>query len=124
MVGVVDGSVIAERCRLANTPRLRLVGLLGSRELEPGSGMLLRRTGSIHMFFMRYPIDAVFLDREDRVLKVVPRLKPWRVAAALRAKSVLEVGAGVCEERGLAVGDQLWTTASQPVGAAAGGNGV
>jgi uncharacterized protein len=69
--------------------------------------LLIKRTSSIHMFFMRFPIDAVFLDRELRVVKVVPGLRPWRIAAARRARSVLELPAGTCERRGIAVGDRL-----------------
>jgi uncharacterized membrane protein (UPF0127 family) len=109
-----EGSVVAERVLLAAKPRQRLVGLLGRRGLEPGGGILLRKTGSIHMFFMRFAIDAVFLDRDDTVVKIVPDLKPWRLAAARRAKSVLEIGAGECAARGLAVGDVLQTTPASP----------
>lgn len=106
-VGVVDGPLLVSRCRIAATPWLRLVGLLGRPELAPDTGILLPRTGSIHMFFMRFAIDAVFLDGEDRVVKVVPALRPWRVAWARGAASVLEVGAGECAARGVSVGDRL-----------------
>jgi uncharacterized membrane protein (UPF0127 family) len=59
------------------------------------------------MFFMRFPIDAVFLDRDLRILKVVPDLKPWRMAAKKGAKQVLEIAAGEAERRGLEPGQQL-----------------
>ena len=77
------------------------------RDLPAGSGLLIRPTNSIHTFFMRYPIDAVFLDREDRVLRVASELAPWRLAAARRARSVLELAAGECARRGLEPGDAL-----------------
>jgi uncharacterized protein len=82
-------------------------GLLGRRGLDDGEGLLIRPTSSIHMFFMRFPIDAVFLDRELRILKIVPDLKPWRIAGKKEAKQVLEMGAGEAARRGLEPGQQL-----------------
>lgn len=102
-----DAAELAVRCRVADTPRLRLVGLLGRSGLDPGEGLLLRRSGSIHMFFMRFAIDAVFLDRDDTVVRVAPDLRPWRVAAARGARSVLELPAGTCAGLQVAPGDQL-----------------
>lgn len=69
--------------------------------------MLLRRTSSIHMFFMRFAIDAVFLDRDDVVVKVVPDLRPWRIAAARGARSVVELAAGESRRREISVGDRV-----------------
>ena len=69
-------------------------GLLGRASLEPDEGLLIRPAGSIHMLFMRFPIDAVFLDRELRVLKVVRELRSWRLASARGAKVVVELPAG------------------------------
>jgi uncharacterized membrane protein (UPF0127 family) len=56
---------------------------------------------------MRFPIDVVFLDRELRVLKVVPDLQPWRAASGRGARAVLELAAGECERHGLRLGDRL-----------------
>jgi uncharacterized membrane protein (UPF0127 family) len=108
-----DGAVVCERCVLADNPWTRLKGLLGRRGLDEGEGLLIRPTGSIHMFFMRFPIDAVFLDRELRVVKIVPDLKPWRMAAARGAKSVLEIAAGESARRGLEVGQALTLAAEE-----------
>ena len=68
-----DGNVVCEHCLLAETALARLRGLLGRSGLSSGEGMLLRPASSIHTAFMRFPIDAVFLDRDDRVLKVARR---------------------------------------------------
>ena len=68
-------------------------GLLGRSQLGAGEGILLRPTSSIHTWFMRFPIDAVFLDRDLVVLKVATP-PPWRAAGARRAKAVLELAAG------------------------------
>ena len=77
-----DGTVVCERCLLAETPLARMRGLLGRSGLPAGEGLLLRPAASIHMAFMRFPIDAVFLDSTDRVVKVVAELKPWGWQAA------------------------------------------
>jgi uncharacterized membrane protein (UPF0127 family) len=86
---------------------LRVKGLLGRRDLPEEEGILIRPCSSIHMFFMRFPIDAVFLDRDFRVLKVAPNLRPWRMASKRRAKIVLELAAGRCERAGVQEGDRL-----------------
>ena len=95
------------RCLLAETPLTRLKGLLGRKGLEQGEGLLLRPAASIHTFFMRFPIDAVWVDRDLNVLKVSPDLGPWRTAACKGAKGVVEMAAGEAEHVGLSAGDKL-----------------
>jgi len=102
-----DGKIVCERCLLAETALTRMRGLLGRRELPSGEGILLKPASSVHMAFMRFPIDAVFLDGDLRVVKVAADLRPWRAAAARGAKSVLEIPAGEAARRGLNVGDRL-----------------
>jgi uncharacterized membrane protein (UPF0127 family) len=82
-------------------------GLLGRSALGAGEGILLRPAGSIHMAFMRFSIDALFLDRELEVVKVVTDIQPWRAARAGGAKAVVELGAGEARKRGVRVGDRL-----------------
>lgn len=98
---------VCERCSVADTPPSRLRGLLGSAGLRPGDGLLIRPTSSIHTCFMRFAIDAVFLDRDLVVVGVVPELRPWRVAARRGAKLVLELAAGECRRLGIRPGDRL-----------------
>ena len=102
-----DGSIVCERCVLADTALTRMKGLLGRRELRSGEGILLKPGSSVHMAFMRFPIDAVFLDRDLRVVKIAVDLQPWRVAGSRGAKAVLEIPAGEASRRGLTVGDRL-----------------
>ncbi len=106
-VRATTGSVVCERCLLADTPWLRLRGLLGRSSLAGEEGILLRPAGAIHTFFMRFPIDAVFLDRELAVLKVAAGLRPWRLAACRGAKAVLELPAGGAARAGLGPGDRV-----------------
>jgi uncharacterized protein len=102
-----DGTPLCERCVLADNPVTRLKGLLGRAGLESGEGLLLSPAPAIHTWFMRFPIDAVFLDRELTVVGVAPRLSPWRWAHRARARAVLELSAGESERRGIRVGERL-----------------
>lgn len=101
------GVVVCERCEIAERPLARLRGLLGRSGLEPGAGLLLRPSNSIHTCFMRFPIDAVFLDVELRVLRVRSELRPWRVAWERGSRAVLELAAGEAERRGVRPAERL-----------------
>jgi uncharacterized membrane protein (UPF0127 family) len=102
-----DGTIVCERCFLADRALARMKGLLGRRELPAGEGMLLKPCNSIQMYFMRFAIDAIFLDRDGIVLKIAADLKPWRMAGARRARSVIELAAGEARRRGISVGEVI-----------------
>ena len=102
-----DGGIACERCRVADRMLPRMRGLLGRRRLESGEGLLLKPAPSVHTFFMRFPIDAVCLDRDGSVLKVRSNLRPWRVAGARGAHATLELPAGEAERTGIGRGDRL-----------------
>ena len=104
---VGERGVVCDRCELADSAWMRLRGLMGRARLEPGDGLMLRPASAIHTHFMRFPIDAVFLDDELRVLRVREGLRPWRVAATPGATAVLELAAGQAARTGLAPGTQL-----------------
>ena len=78
----------------------RMRGLIGRNGLERGKGMLITKCNCIHTLFMRFPIDATFLDRKGNVVKKVCNIRPWRpwVWGGWRAKSVLET---MSERKGL-----------------------
>ncbi len=92
---------------VADRPLRRLRGLMGRRGLPAGEGLLVSPAPAIHTAFMRFPIDALFLDRNLQVLEIVEQLHPWRLASKRRARSVLELSAGECARRGVGVGDRL-----------------
>jgi hypothetical protein len=92
---------------LADGPLRRMRGLIGRRGLPAGEGLLLTHAPAIHTAFMRFPIDALFLDRDLRVLDIAERLRPWRIASKQKARAVLELAAGECARRGVEVGDRL-----------------
>lgn len=104
---VDDGAVVCDRCELADGVWSRTRGLLGRAGLEAGQGMLIRPAGSVHTFFMRFPIDCVFLDEELRVVAVRAAVPPWRAASARGAKATLELPAGEASRAGVAPGHRL-----------------
>jgi uncharacterized membrane protein (UPF0127 family) len=105
-VSTADGRELFARMRVARSMGTRMKGLLGRRSLEPGEGVAFREK-SIHMLFMRMPIDAIFCDGDLRVVKVAAGLRPWRFAGARNARWVLEVGAGEAARLGVAEGAAL-----------------
>ncbi|MBI5200489.1 MAG: DUF192 domain-containing protein [Elusimicrobia bacterium] len=89
------GSTVATKVERADTLISRAVGLLGRGSMEQGAGLWLDPCVSVHMFFMRFPIDVVFLDREGKVVRVFEDLKPWRMTPYVNgARSALELAGG------------------------------
>jgi uncharacterized membrane protein (UPF0127 family) len=102
------GETLGDSIREARTLRARVRGLLGRSGLGAGEGLWIEPCSSIHMFFMRFPIDAVFTDRAGRVVRVVPHLEPWRLAVGGRgARAVLELPMGTIERSATRAGDLL-----------------
>jgi len=90
--GIVVAAQVAEAHRLWSRTR----GLMFRRQLEPGTGIDIRPCSSIHMMFMRFPIDAVFYDRSYRVTRVARSVRPWLGIAfgGRGAWGVIELGVG------------------------------
>jgi uncharacterized protein len=102
------GAVVARQVERADSIWQRFMGLMGRSHLPEGAGLWLQPCSSIHMFFMRFAIDAVFVDREGRVLKIYAGLRPWRMTWFVRgAKACLELPAGCCAANGVRVGEVL-----------------
>lgn len=98
---------LCPRRRVADTPLLRLRGLLGRRPLHPGEGLLLVPCASVHTWFMPGAIEVVFLAGDGEVLRVIPRLGPRRAASCRAARAVLELPPGTCARAGVRAGDRL-----------------
>lgn len=99
-----DGEVLAS-LEIAETRRARRKGLLGRQNLD--GAILLRPARAVHTIGMRFPIDVAFLDRDNKVLKVVS-LKRWRLTRpVLRAWTVLEAERGTFRSWELQPGDVL-----------------
>jgi len=107
------GCVLAEDCHLANTFWSRGLGLMGRPHLANGEGLLIYPEWSIHTFFMRFPIDVLFVDNQDRVVKMVVAMPPYRpFAGRWGVRYVLELPPNVLPSTGTQVGDQLVLTPS------------
>lgn len=103
------GKVLAEELEVPRTFLGRGAGLMFRRALRPGTGMWINPCNGIHMMFMNFAIDAVFLDRTFRVKKVYPRLPRWYGVVWIEwgASSVLELPAGSTKDCGLQPGDEV-----------------
>jgi uncharacterized protein len=102
-----DGRIVCESVVVADTFRSRLRGALSYKRLEEDEGVVLRPSWSIHTWFMRFPLDVVFVDGDQVVIRIAPELKPFRVVSCRGAREVIELRAGECERRGLTVGDRI-----------------
>lgn len=101
--------LLLDRVMRPTTTLERMRGLLSRPPLQDGEGMLLAPCASVHTFGMRYPIDLVFLTRAWRVRRVVPALKPLRLAGSFGAAMTLELASGAATTLRLAPGqDLLW----------------
>jgi len=101
------GSLLGDAIEVADTGKTRRVGLLKRTGLAPGEGLWIRPCEGIHTFFMKFPIDVLFLDRHQRVVKAVKAMEPWRLAVSLRGRSVVELPVGLIEQSGTHKGDEM-----------------
>jgi uncharacterized protein len=106
------GTELAARVEFGDSFGARFMGLMGRPALPPGDGLWLTRTSNIHMFFMKFPIDAVFLGRPTadgtrRVVAAHADLRRWTgvVWYARGADGCLELPAGTAAASGTVVGD-------------------
>ena len=104
-----DGSTVAEPLEIARNFFARGMGLMFRSALPENGGLLIHGCNGIHMMFMRFPIDAVFVDEKGVVLKTYRKLPPWigMVPFVWRADKVAELPAGTIDRHGIKVGDQL-----------------
>ncbi len=100
-------ALLADRAERATSFAKRLKGLIGRSRFEAGEGLQIAPCNSIHTFFMRFAVDVIFLDGAGRVLRIWPRVRPWRALACPDAKSVLELPAGTVERTGTRPADEL-----------------
>ena len=94
--------------RLADTFWLRLRGLLGAAPLKPEEGLILVGEKSIHTFFMSFPIDVIYVDKDYRVIRTDSDMVPYRIGPFVtKSAYVLELLAGTIAHTATQVGDQL-----------------
>lgn len=102
------GTVLARESALADSFMRRGLGLMGKKSLPEGGGLVIRPCNGVVSFFMRFPIDVVFVDANGAVLHLVPNLTPWKTSKVVRgSKLVIELPAGTIGDTGTQVGDSI-----------------
>jgi len=101
-------AVVAGQAAVAETPLQRMKGLLGSKELASGSALVITSCRSVHMLFMRYAIDVIFLDGDNRVVGLCPNLAPFAFSPIFwKSACAIELPAGTIQQTGAELGDQF-----------------
>jgi len=107
IVDVTKATDLAERARVADRFFARAWGLMGREVLAPGEGLVIVPCRSVHMAFMRFALDIVFLDRRGDVCRVM-NLRPWGFSPVVRtARTVLELPEGTIARARVEVGDRI-----------------
>jgi uncharacterized protein len=107
ILNVTRNTQIATRAEIAGSGVKRSKGLLGRKGLDPGEGMWIVPCEAVHTFFMQFPIDLIYLDRNHRVKKTSEAVPAWRLSACLSAHSILELPAGTIRNTRTERGDVL-----------------
>lgn len=102
------GEVLAARAQVASSWWGRGKGLIGVRALDDHSGLIIEPCSSIHTWFMRFPIDVLFVTADGRIVKAARSVRPWRAGpVALGARYVVELPDGTLARTGTVVGDRV-----------------
>jgi uncharacterized membrane protein (UPF0127 family) len=107
ITNLTRNTMLGDSIDVADSSAKRRTGLLKHSGLGAGEGLWIVPCESVHTFFMKFPIDLVYLGKDRKVRKVRHAVKPWRMSACLSAHSILELPAGAAEKTGTQAGDQL-----------------
>jgi hypothetical protein len=102
-----NGCVLATRVEPAFDSQARKKGLLGRESLPEDYALVIAPCSAVHTWFMRMPLDLVFVSRNGTVTKTCRHVRPWRVAGSLRAFAVVEAAAGFIDRHELTAGDVI-----------------
>lgn len=111
---LTQNTTLATHAEVADQAASRNKGLLGRTGLNSGEGLWIVPCESVHTFFMKFPIDLVYIDRNKKVKKVRSSVRPWRLSACFSAHSIIELPAGVIHDTQTGPGDQLEFAPAQP----------
>lgn len=104
------GTLISSKARIANSFGLRLLGLMFKKQMDEKEALVFYQAPAIHTCFMRFAIDIVFLDKSNKVIRICPAVKPWKMVFCSGSASTIELPAQRALRRSLAVGDCLEIT--------------
>lgn len=102
-----DHEIIAYELGIARTTAQKTKGLLGKKLFPAGEGLLIEHCNSIHMFFMKFPLDILFVDENYKVVKIVKDLKIWMMSMCGQATHTIELPVGTIDLHRVRVGDEL-----------------
>ena len=108
LINKTKNSILAEDVSMANTLFSRIKGLLGRENLLPKQGIILEPCNSIHTFFMRFTIDVIFVDKNNKIIKTLSRFAPNRISPIYwHSQKVIELPAGTLDASQTQILDQL-----------------
>jgi uncharacterized protein len=107
LINTRNSKVVADRLLTAFDSESRRKGLLAHGSLPHSTALIIAPTNAIHTFFMKFPIDIVFVSKAGRVLKIRSSVPAWRMTASLGAYAVVEMAAGSLDASDTRVGDEL-----------------
>ena len=108
IVNITRGTLIAGRVNVATSFWRRSRGLIGRRSLSVGDALILRPCIAVHALFVSIPLDVLHLDKNGRVLRVLPFFQPWRIGPIVwRSRTVIELPAGTVARTDTVIGDLI-----------------
>jgi len=103
-----NGKIIAQVVLFADQPFKRMKGLLGRSSLKDSQAMVIKPCNAIHTFFMRFPIDVLFINKENKVVKTISDMSSFRLSSVcFKSQFVVELPAGTIQATHTTLGDQL-----------------
>jgi len=108
VANLTRGTLLGDRIEIADTSLSRFLGLIPKRGLNAGEGLWIKPSSGVHMFWMRFAIDVVGLDRQMRVVRLWRNLRPWRMTSvSMQMHSALELPVGQIDAGEVQLGDVL-----------------
>lgn len=108
IINLTKNKIICENCGLADKLKTRIVGLIGRKNISDDEGLIITGCRSIHSFFMRFPISAVFIDKKGNVVKILDDFKINRISGYYyKADKVIELPAGKARQTHTEIGDVI-----------------
>ena len=108
IINKIRGIPLAQNAIVAKTPLKRMIGLLSRRQFEQGEALIIKPCNSIHTFFMHFAIDAIFVDSNNRIIKSIRSMQPFRISGIyLNALFCIELPAGSLEKTSTQTGDYI-----------------
>jgi uncharacterized protein len=102
-----DGALVSSEAQVAGSFLLRLMGLMGKKSMPAKGALIFYKAPSIHTFFMRFAFDLVFLDKNGKIMRLCPAIKPWRLVFCPSSHTTIEFSPGTIGRSSLKIGDLL-----------------